>query len=370
MKYSININQRAAVELGLSSIVDIIDLALFDAFKSFANSARVGKRIDPDGTIWFWIAYAEILNELPLCRINTKDGIYRRMKRLEEAGIIIFNPDNQRLCKTFFRWGPNYDAMERHVPTDEKPKVIPDLRMKNRRGTDEKPKVPTDEKPNNHNTTLNPNTKPCSIDLAENEFPQPVEPGSEEDQKKESPQIAPPPPAGPSITGSTKIRVTIIEGHTEELEIDQPLPKKRKQPASDHFIKKMATTFEGEHRKHFKDHEGEWIGFTWQAKEFPALKNIKNELERRFNQKLQKAPTESELLQSWELFLTKAANCDKFILNNCFTPSKLWGQFQSIINKIYAESTPISRSGEKPTVKDRNDAAVRRMLTDIPIPGS
>jgi len=369
VKYTININQRAAVELGLSESIDLIDLALFDAFKSFANSARIERRVDTSG-IWFWISYSEIINELPLSGIKTKDGIYRRMKKLASAGLIVFHPENQRLCKTFFKWGDNYDAMERAVPTDEKPKVNPDLRMKSRRGTDEKPEVPTDEKPNNHSTTLNPNTKPCSIDLAENEFPQPGQPGSEEDQKNAPPQIAPVPPAGPSDMGTTKIRVTIIEGHEEEIEIDQPLPKKRKPPANDHFIKKMATTFEAEHKKHFKDHGGEWVGFTWQPKEFPALKNIKAELERRFNQKLHKAPTEPEILQSWELFLSKAAGCDKFILTNCFTPSKLWGQFQSIINKIYAESTTTTQSGSKPTIKDRNDAAVRRILADITSAGS
>lgn len=155
MKYTLSINQFAVVSIGLADKVDLIDLCIFDAFKSFANSSRCEKMVD-EGGIWFWISYAEIISELPLSGIKTNDGIYRRMKKLAEAGIIIFHPNNQRLSRTFFKWGANYDAIERRqntsTPTDEKPEVVKDLRMKNRRGTDEKPEVPTDETPNNHYT--------------------------------------------------------------------------------------------------------------------------------------------------------------------------------------------------------------------------
>ena len=155
MKYTLQVNQIAAHGIGIQDKVDLIDLCLFDAFKSFANSARCEKMID-EGGIWFWISYAEIIREIPLSGIKTKDGIYRRMLKLRGAGIIIFHPNNQKMTKAFFQWGPNYDGMERtdwqEIPTDEKPKVAKDLRMKNRTSTDEKPNLPTDEKPNNQTT--------------------------------------------------------------------------------------------------------------------------------------------------------------------------------------------------------------------------
>lgn len=150
MKYSLSVNQIAAYSLGLEGKVDLIDLCLFDSFKSFANSKRCEKRID-EGGIWFWISYDEIIKEVPFAGIKTKDGVYRRMLKLRDARIIIFHPDNQKLGKAFFQWGENYDAMERKDwagPTDERPYP---LRMKDR--------TPTDEKPYNQYTNQTTHTK-------------------------------------------------------------------------------------------------------------------------------------------------------------------------------------------------------------------
>lgn len=182
MKYTLHINQIAAHSLGFLGKLDLIDLCLFDSFKSFANSTRCEKLVD-EGGIWFWVAYNLIIEEMPFSGIKTKDGIYRRMLKLRDCGLIIFHPNNQKMTKTFFQWGENYDAMERtdwtDVPTDEKPEVGKDLRMKNRRCADEKPEVPTDEKPNNQ-TTNNQTTKKVKGAHAQNpEDKNPKEPGGE-----------------------------------------------------------------------------------------------------------------------------------------------------------------------------------------------
>ena len=105
MKYTIQVNQAGADAANLRGKVDIIDLAIFDAFKDFANGTKCEKKFTPDGRVWFWISYSLIIEELPYCEIRTNDGIYRRMKNLQAAGIIDFHPDNQRLNKTFFAWG-------------------------------------------------------------------------------------------------------------------------------------------------------------------------------------------------------------------------------------------------------------------------
>lgn len=336
MKHVITINQFAAKELGLIGSLDIIDLALFDSFKSFANSSRCEKIIDENG-FWFWVSYQLIIDELPFSGLNTKDAIYRRMKKLENARIIVFHPNNQRMNKTFFQWGKNYDAMERRfgeeLPTDEKLKVANDLRMKNRRGTDEKPKVPTDEKPNNPITNNNPYTKPKI--LAENKFPQPNSFPVEDQKNENSPSIG----AGP-------LRVTIIEGHEEILPPVKTKKARLPKEPGDHLIQQMVQVFEAEHKIHFKDGAGDWVGFTWQAKEFPALTSIRKELERRYKNKMNVDPAPENIVDSWAIFLRKAAACDRFILDNCFTPSKIWGQFQNIINKIHGGSTtPPKKSG-------------------------
>lgn len=118
MKYSININQAAAGALNLLGVIDITDLAIFDTFKDFANSNRCEKMVDSGGKIWFWVSYDLIKKELPFARIDSKQAVYLRMKRLEKAGIIIFNPENQVLGKSFFCWGENYDALV-SIPENE-----------------------------------------------------------------------------------------------------------------------------------------------------------------------------------------------------------------------------------------------------------
>jgi hypothetical protein len=156
MKYTIEVNQFGADKASLRGKVDIIDLAIFSAFKDFANGTKCEKKMTPDGRVWFWISYSLIIDELPYCNIKSKDGIYRRMKNLQAAGVIDFHPDNQKENKTFFAWGQAYDLLI----SDTTPPV--DLRMKNRRGTDEKPEGyglktggGTDEKPDNHYTIDN-----------------------------------------------------------------------------------------------------------------------------------------------------------------------------------------------------------------------
>lgn len=182
MKYTLHINQIAAHSLGFLGKVDLIDLCLFDSFKSFANSSRCEKMVD-EGGIWFWVAYNLIIEEMPFSGIATKDGIYRRMLKLRDCGLIIFHPNNQKMTKTFFQWGPNYDAMERtdwsDEPTDEKPEVGKNLRMKNRTPTDEKPEVPTDEKPNNQTTNNKTTNKVIGTHAQNPEDKDPKQPGGD-----------------------------------------------------------------------------------------------------------------------------------------------------------------------------------------------
>lgn len=197
MKYTIQVNQAGADAAKLRGKVDIVDLAIFDAFRDFANGTKCEKKMTADGRVWFWVSYTLIIEELPYCNIRTTDGVYRRMKNLQSAGIIDFHPDNQRTNKTFFAWGKAYDLLISDT----------DLRMKNRRGTDEKPEGyglktggGTDEKPDNHYTnnhatkseekkgaTLSSTSEPENISL-------------EAERKKEIPPNSAAPPLVPPFT--------------------------------------------------------------------------------------------------------------------------------------------------------------------------
>ena len=104
MKYTIQVNQAGADAAKLRGKVDIVDLAIFDAFRDFANGTKCEKKMTADGRVWFWVSYSLIIEELPYCNIRTTDGVYRRMKNLQAVGIIDFHPDNQRTNKTYFAW--------------------------------------------------------------------------------------------------------------------------------------------------------------------------------------------------------------------------------------------------------------------------
>lgn len=201
------------------------------------------------------------------------------------------------------------------------------------------------------------NNSKIQLDLAENKFPQPDQQDTTAAQKKEKP-----------LPGAA-IRVTIIEGHEEIIEPPAKPPRATKQkPQSDGVIQAMVTAFEAEHKQHFKDAGGEWIGFTWQSKEFPALKAIQKELEKRYREKMRADPTPENIVESWSLFLRKAAKCDRFILDNLFTPSKIWGQFQSIVQKIHTNNgrpPSATSTGGKLDQNERNRLAAEKMVRDV-----
>jgi hypothetical protein len=108
MKYNFSLNQYAVITHGLK--LDVIDLCVFDAFKDLANSAGCIKRID-DGRVYFWIDYKIVIENAPMLGLNSKDSVYRRMKKLEAAGVIMFHNENQITGKTFFAWGRTYDLL-------------------------------------------------------------------------------------------------------------------------------------------------------------------------------------------------------------------------------------------------------------------
>ena len=222
--------------------------------------------------------------------------------------------------------------------------VLVDNRAKNRFKTKPSNGLKPEQHPvknqDNYIESLESSKESLKESLAENEFPQSVDGG---------------------------LRVTVIQGHSEVL---PPVAKKKKKVApgaGDGVIQAMVTAFETEHRQHFKDAGGEWIGFTWQAKEFPALNSIRAELEKRYRQKLNAEPTPENIVESWAMFLGKAAKCDKFILDNLFTPSKIWGQFQSIVQKIHTNNgrPPSTTSNGRPDQNERNRIAAEKMVQDV-----
>ena len=70
MKYNISINQFAAVRNGFAKNLDLIDLAIFDFIKDFANSSKCVKVQTQEGT-YFWISHKLVMEQMPLLKIKT-----------------------------------------------------------------------------------------------------------------------------------------------------------------------------------------------------------------------------------------------------------------------------------------------------------
>lgn len=108
MKYNININQYAAVTNGLN--LDIVDLAIFDFIKDFANSPKCVKMQTENGS-FFWVSHNLILKEMPLLGITTKRGLVKRIAKLVDAELIVRHESNIEKGCTMYAFGKNYHKM-------------------------------------------------------------------------------------------------------------------------------------------------------------------------------------------------------------------------------------------------------------------
>lgn len=108
MKYTITINQYAAVKNNLD--LDLIDLAIFDFIKDFANSANCVKINTPEG-VFFWISHKLIMDSMPLLGIKSNQGIKRRVDNLINAGLLKKHPDCEKYRQTLYTFGENFDKL-------------------------------------------------------------------------------------------------------------------------------------------------------------------------------------------------------------------------------------------------------------------
>ena len=109
MKYTININQKAIVDLGLQDKVDFIDLVIYDFITDFMLCDDCSK-MQIGGVQYFWIKADLIIDNLPLLGITTTRGINKRIDKLVECKLLERCNDNQNLHQSFFKVGENYNA--------------------------------------------------------------------------------------------------------------------------------------------------------------------------------------------------------------------------------------------------------------------
>lgn len=105
MKYSILINQKQGLELGL----DWIDCGIFNTIESMLASQRM-ERIDINGGIYTWISMGMLLREIEGSGIKTKRGLQKRINKLATAGVIIRQVD-EKTQKTYITAGTKFDFL-------------------------------------------------------------------------------------------------------------------------------------------------------------------------------------------------------------------------------------------------------------------
>lgn len=98
MKFNININQKAIIDLKLN--IDIADAAILDWMLQFSHSSKINK-LDFNGKTYYFFSYQKIKDDLPILSIG-KDAIYRRLKKMCDLGILIAHPENQTLNRPFY----------------------------------------------------------------------------------------------------------------------------------------------------------------------------------------------------------------------------------------------------------------------------
>lgn len=153
MKYNIRINQQAIVKHQLD--IDLIDAAILDFFESWVLTGNIVK-LDDNGITYYWLDYKNLINEMPLLKIKSKDGVYRRIKKMCDQDLLVPHPNNQVIGKPFFAFGKTHKKLlfQEVEGTDETPKVRTEIRTgtdETREGYGRKSVGGTDEKSDNNN---------------------------------------------------------------------------------------------------------------------------------------------------------------------------------------------------------------------------
>jgi len=104
MKYSININQKAIIDMWLD--LDLIDLAIFDYIKDLSNYSKLVK-IEIEWKTYFWVQYNHLIENMPLLWITNKKVLLRRLDKLINAWLLEKQIINWN--STYFRFWKNYD---------------------------------------------------------------------------------------------------------------------------------------------------------------------------------------------------------------------------------------------------------------------
>lgn len=110
MKYFLNINQVAYRSNKEFDILDSTDACIMECIAGFASRESC-ERIYLNGYTYYWVSTSSILKDYEMCTIRTKNGIRRRVKKLEEVGLIELHPNNKSMGRSYYRITKKYEQI-------------------------------------------------------------------------------------------------------------------------------------------------------------------------------------------------------------------------------------------------------------------
>lgn len=101
MRWTLNVNQKQSLSLGIKNINQSIILGLICECHSWAEAVLI------DGQVFFWTSRQSFVKELPLLDLKA-DTIYRHLKALEQLGLIEYKKDGKKDCVRLTKLGKTY----------------------------------------------------------------------------------------------------------------------------------------------------------------------------------------------------------------------------------------------------------------------
>lgn len=114
MKYTIHVNQKQALEIG---IVNINQAVIFDFLTGVAAWAEP---VVIDGDVYYWVARQKIAKELEILNFKP-DTIYRHLKSLIDIGVIDHIKSGVKDCIRITELGKSYYISNESTMSDNNP---------------------------------------------------------------------------------------------------------------------------------------------------------------------------------------------------------------------------------------------------------
>lgn len=110
IKYNIKINQAAAVVCGLLDSLDLLDLSIFDFLWDYRGLSKT-KKMHSNGVEYFSVHWKTIVQQMPFLKIKTRAGIHKRLKKLQDTGLLVPHQDNGKGGYAWYVFSPKADEL-------------------------------------------------------------------------------------------------------------------------------------------------------------------------------------------------------------------------------------------------------------------